>query len=116
MLLHLTWLTGATYKKMIQNLVWVAGYNIIAIPLAGVLYYRELHAEPRSRICFNESKHYNSSYKCTITQRRPEIIPTGYLHPCPKSRLKVFIYTNFLPCLSKYIKYAHPKKRQLLFV
>ena len=30
----------ATYRKMIQNLVWAAGYNIIAIPLAaGVMYY-----------------------------------------------------------------------------
>ena len=29
----------ATYRKMIQNLLWAAGYNIIAIPLAaGVLY------------------------------------------------------------------------------
>ncbi|POY36431.1 copper-translocating P-type ATPase [Solitalea longa] len=29
----------ATYRKMIQNLVWAVGYNIIAIPLAaGVLY------------------------------------------------------------------------------
>lgn len=29
----------ATYKKMIQNLFWASGYNIIAIPLAaGVLY------------------------------------------------------------------------------
>lgn len=29
----------ATYKKMIQNLLWATGYNIIAIPLAaGVLY------------------------------------------------------------------------------
>ena len=30
----------ATYRKMVQNLAWAAGYNIIAIPLAaGVLYY-----------------------------------------------------------------------------
>ena len=29
----------ATYRKMIQNLVWAAGYNVLAIPLAaGVLY------------------------------------------------------------------------------
>lgn len=29
----------ATYKKMMQNLVWTTGYNIIAIPLAaGALY------------------------------------------------------------------------------
>ncbi|WP_270179799.1 heavy metal translocating P-type ATPase [Alkalihalobacillus sp. CinArs1] len=32
-------LSKATYRKMIQNLWWAAGYNIIAIPLAaGVLY------------------------------------------------------------------------------
>ena len=31
----------ATYKKMIQNLIWATGYNAIAIPLAaGVLYNR----------------------------------------------------------------------------
>ena len=29
----------ATYDKMIQNLVWATGYNVVAIPLAaGVLY------------------------------------------------------------------------------
>jgi Cu2+-exporting ATPase len=29
----------ATYKKMIQNLVWAIGYNVLTIPLAaGVLY------------------------------------------------------------------------------
>lgn len=29
----------ATYRKMIQNLVWASGYNIVALPLAaGVLY------------------------------------------------------------------------------
>ena len=32
-------LSRATYQKMIQNLWWAAGYNIIAIPVAaGVLY------------------------------------------------------------------------------
>ena len=31
-------LSKATYRKMVQNLWWAAGYNIIAIPLAaGVL-------------------------------------------------------------------------------
>ena len=29
---------GASYRKMVQNLRWAAGYNIVAIPLAaGVL-------------------------------------------------------------------------------
>jgi Cu2+-exporting ATPase len=32
-------LSGATYNKMIQNLAWATGYNVITIPLAaGVLY------------------------------------------------------------------------------
>ena len=31
-------LSRASYRKMIQNLVWAAGYNVIALPLAaGVL-------------------------------------------------------------------------------
>jgi Cu2+-exporting ATPase len=28
-------LSVASYRKMIQNLVWAAGYNVVAIPLAG---------------------------------------------------------------------------------
>ncbi|MBN2465544.1 HAD-IC family P-type ATPase, partial [candidate division WOR-3 bacterium] len=32
-------LARATYRKMVQNLVWATGYNVFAIPLAaGVLY------------------------------------------------------------------------------
>lgn len=32
-------LSRATYRKMIQNLSWATGYNVIAIPLtAGILY------------------------------------------------------------------------------
>jgi Cu2+-exporting ATPase len=32
-------LARATYRKMVQNLLWATGYNVIAIPLAaGVLY------------------------------------------------------------------------------
>jgi Cu2+-exporting ATPase len=31
-------LSRATYRKMIQNLVWATGYNVVAIPLAmGIL-------------------------------------------------------------------------------
>jgi P-type Cu2+ transporter len=32
-------LSRATYRKMIQNLLWAAGYNVVAIPLAaGALF------------------------------------------------------------------------------
>jgi Cu2+-exporting ATPase len=37
----------ATYRKMIQNLVWATGYNIIALPLAaGVLYKWNIMLSP----------------------------------------------------------------------
>lgn len=37
----------ATYKKMIQNLIWATGYNIIALPLAaGVLYKWDILLTP----------------------------------------------------------------------
>ena len=33
-------LARATYRKMVQNLLWATGYNVVAIPLAaGVLYH-----------------------------------------------------------------------------
>jgi Cu2+-exporting ATPase len=33
-------LSRATYRKMIQNLVWATAYNLIAIPVAGGLFAR----------------------------------------------------------------------------
>ncbi len=40
-------LARATYRKMIQNLAWATGYNIVAIPLAaGILYSRGVLLSP----------------------------------------------------------------------
>jgi len=37
----------ATYKKMIQNLIWATGYNVVALPLAaGVLYKQGILLSP----------------------------------------------------------------------
>lgn len=36
-----------TYKKMMQNLFWATGYNIVAIPIAaGVLYAKGVMLNP----------------------------------------------------------------------
>ena len=44
---HLILFGRATYRKMIQNLWWAAGYNIVAIPLAaGVLYNWDIMLSP----------------------------------------------------------------------
>ena len=29
----------ATYRKMVQNLIWATGYNVVAIPLAAGVFY-----------------------------------------------------------------------------
>jgi Cu2+-exporting ATPase len=40
-------LSKATYRKMVQNLWWAAGYNVIAIPLAaGVLAWAGIVMPP----------------------------------------------------------------------
>jgi Cu2+-exporting ATPase len=40
-------LSKATYRKMVQNLAWAAGYNVVAIPLAaGVLAWAGLTLSP----------------------------------------------------------------------
>lgn len=31
----------ATYRKMIQNLLWATGYNVIALPLAAGIWYTQ---------------------------------------------------------------------------
>jgi Cu2+-exporting ATPase len=37
----------ATYKKMVQNLIWATGYNVVALPLAaGVLYKWNIMLSP----------------------------------------------------------------------
>jgi Cu2+-exporting ATPase len=40
-------LARATYRKMVQNLWWATGYNVLAIPLAaGVLYQQGILLSP----------------------------------------------------------------------
>ena len=37
----------ATYRKMIQNLIWATGHNLVALPLAaGVLYKQGILLSP----------------------------------------------------------------------
>lgn len=46
-ILNIVKLSKASYRKMVQNLAWAAGYNIIAIPLAaGVLYFAGILITP----------------------------------------------------------------------
>ncbi len=44
---HIIQLSKATYRKMVQNLIWATAYNVIALPLAaGVLYKQGILISP----------------------------------------------------------------------
>ena len=45
-----------TYEKMVQNLWWGAGYNIVAVPAAGISIYR-LDFITCNRCYFNVAKY-----------------------------------------------------------
>jgi Cu2+-exporting ATPase len=46
-------LSHLTYRKMIQNLFWATGYNVIALPLAaGVLAYKGIILQPALAAAF----------------------------------------------------------------
>jgi Cu2+-exporting ATPase len=45
--LNIIRLAKATYRKLVQNLVWATGYNVVAIPLAaGILYNSGIIVSP----------------------------------------------------------------------
>jgi len=46
-------LSRLTYRKMIQNLFWATGYNVVALPLAaGVLAYKGIILQPALAAAF----------------------------------------------------------------
>ena len=72
-------LSRASYRKMLQNLGWAAGYNIIAIPLAaGVLAWAGTHPLPRHRRHPHERLHHRGR------PQRPDPPPR---RPHPRTRV-----------------------------
>ncbi len=64
----------ATYRKMIQNLVWATAYNVIALPLAaGVLYQQGIMAPPRRGCRFDEPEHRDRGHQCATAAQAAQI-------------------------------------------
>src|SRR5262249_45688507 len=59
-------LSRASYRKMVQNLIWATAYNVIAIPVAAGLFVRWGLDLPMSvGACRNESFHDYCGCQCS---------------------------------------------------
>jgi len=57
----------ATYGKMIQNLFWATGYNVITIPLAaGALYSYGIIISPAIGAALMSLSTINCGHECSI--------------------------------------------------
>ena len=64
-------LSKLTYVKMVQNLFWATGYNIIAIPLAaGVLYAQGIILEPALAAVFMSVSTVIVAFNALLLRRR----------------------------------------------
>ena len=69
----------ATYRKMVQNLVWATGYNVVAIPLAaGVLSGAGIVLSPEvGAMLMSLSTVIVAINARLLRVRRPESVPSG---------------------------------------
>ena len=73
-------LSSATYRKMIQNLIWATGYNAFAIPLAaGVMAWAGLNLSPAAGAILMSLSTIVVAINAQLLRRvelRPESLPT----------------------------------------
>jgi Cu2+-exporting ATPase len=64
-------LSKLTYSKMIQNLFWATGYNVVAIPLAaGVLASRGIILQPALAAIFMSVSTVIVAFNAVMLRRR----------------------------------------------
>jgi Cu2+-exporting ATPase len=64
-------LSKLTYKKMIQNLFWATGYNVVAIPLAaGVLAYKGIVLQPALAAVFMSVSTVIVAFNAVLLRRK----------------------------------------------
>jgi len=61
----------ATYRKMIQNLIWATGYNLVALPLAaGVMYRQGILLSPAAGASVDDSEYGGGCSKCKYAESK----------------------------------------------
>ena len=84
-------LSKASYRKMVQNLGWAAGYNVVAIPLAaGVLAWAGVTLPPAVGAVLMSASTVVVALNAQLLRRvdlrpRPEPLPTSPPSTAPSS-------------------------------
>jgi Cu2+-exporting ATPase len=85
-------LSRATYRKMVQNLAWAAGYNVVAIPLAaGVFAWAGITLDPAVGAVLMSASTIVVAANAQLLRRvdlRPE--PVGPVATAPEPAVNVF--------------------------
>ncbi len=69
-------LSRATYRKMVQNLWWAAGYNVVAIPLAaGVLARWGVLLHPAAGAVLDVGEHGHRGAQCPAVAKGKDLDP-----------------------------------------
>ena len=77
-------LSRATYRKMIQNLVWATGYNVVALPLAaGALYAWDVLLTPAVGAVFMSASTVIVAINARLLRLKVEPQPDGKTEPQP---------------------------------
>ena len=64
-------LSKLTFSKMLQNLFWATGYNLVALPLAaGVLYFKGIVLEPALAAIFMSASTVIVAVNATLLRRK----------------------------------------------
>jgi Cu2+-exporting ATPase len=82
-------LSRATYRKMIQNLVWATGYNVVAIPLAaGALYAWGVVLTPAVGAVLMSASTVIVAINARLLRLKAEAKPEARAEPKPEANAK----------------------------
>lgn len=76
----------ATYRKMVQNLIWATGYNVVAIPLAaGVLAWAGIILSPEVGAILMSMSTVIVAINARLLQVPREELQSAHAHPAEKT-------------------------------
>ena len=104
-------LSRATYRKMIQNLVWATGYNVVAIPLAGgALYAWGVLLTPAVGAVLMSASTVIVAINARLLRLKAEPKPEAKAEPKPEAKAKT--PSDLTPQISKRTYELYEERRR----